>query len=141
MGLPRARVASKLAPGPSSLLGQARSWSNKMRPLRQPTTRVDAGNQPSRIFATPATLMRFPHSDPPVPQSRSGSLHAWLLLIAVSWGFNWPAVKLALNEMPLWSMRAVGLAAGSALLLLLARASGLSLHVARHQWPALMLAT
>jgi drug/metabolite transporter (DMT)-like permease len=84
--------------------------------------------------------MHSPLSDPPVPQSGSGSLQAWLLLIAVSWGFNWPAVKLALNEMPIWSMRWVGLSAGGALLLLLARASGRSLHVAAHQWPALILA-
>ena len=84
--------------------------------------------------------MHSPRSDPRVPQSGSGSLQAGLLMIAVSWGFNWPAVKLALNEMPIWSMRWVGLSAGSALLLLLARASGRSLHVAAHQWPALMLA-
>jgi drug/metabolite transporter (DMT)-like permease len=84
--------------------------------------------------------MRSPLPDPPLVQSGSGSLRAGLLLIAVSWGFNWPAVKLALNEMPIWSMRWVGLSTGSALLLLLARASGRSLRVATHQWPALMLA-
>jgi drug/metabolite transporter (DMT)-like permease len=84
--------------------------------------------------------MRSPLSDPPLLRSDSGSLRAWLLLIAVSWGFNWPAVKLALNEMPIWSMRWVGLSAGSALLLLLARASGRSLHVGARQWPALILA-
>jgi drug/metabolite transporter (DMT)-like permease len=65
---------------------------------------------------------------------------AWLLLIAVSWGFNWPAVKLALNEMPIWSMRAVGLSTGSLLLLALARASGRSFAIAGRQWPALILA-
>ena len=65
---------------------------------------------------------------------------AWPLLIALSWGFNWPAVKLALNEMPIWSMRAVGLSAGSLLLLALVRASGRSFAVAGRQWPALILA-
>jgi len=84
--------------------------------------------------------MRSASSNPPAPSSGSSSLRAWLLLIALSWGFNWPAVKLALNEMPIWSMRTVGLTVGSALLLLLARASGLSLRVAARQWPALILA-
>jgi len=67
-------------------------------------------------------------------------LRAWLLLIALSWGFNWPAVKLALGEMPIWSMRAVGLSAGSLLLLALARASGRSFAIAVRQWPLLVLA-
>jgi len=84
--------------------------------------------------------MRSAYPDPPAPPSGSSNLRAWLLLIAVSWGFNWPAVKLALNEMPIWSMRTVGLSAGSALLLLLARASGRSLRVAGREWPALILA-
>jgi drug/metabolite transporter (DMT)-like permease len=84
--------------------------------------------------------MHSPRSDPPLLRRGSGSLRAWLLLIAVSWGFNWPAVKLALNEMPIWSMRWAGLTAGSALLLLLARASGRSLQVAAQHWPALILA-
>jgi drug/metabolite transporter (DMT)-like permease len=79
-------------------------------------------------------------SDPPAPPSGSSRLRLWLLLIAVSWGFNWPAVKLALNEMPIWSMRTVGLTIGSALMFLLARASGRAWHVARRQWPALILA-
>jgi len=67
-------------------------------------------------------------------------LRAGLILIALSWGFNWPAVKLALNEMPIWSMRAVGLTAGSLLLMGLAKASGRALQVAGRQWPALVLA-
>jgi drug/metabolite transporter (DMT)-like permease len=62
------------------------------------------------------------------------------MVIALSWGFNWPAVKLALNEMPIWSMRAVGLTVGSLLLLALARLSGRSLRVDGRQWPALLLA-
>lgn len=64
----------------------------------------------------------------------------WLLLISLSWGFNWPAVKLALNEMPIWSMRAVGMSLGAGLLLLLAKLSGRSLIVARSEWGRLVLA-
>jgi drug/metabolite transporter (DMT)-like permease len=77
-------------------------------------------------------------SDPPQPRRAAAS--AWPMVIAVSWGFNWPAVKLALNEMPIWSMRAVGLSVGSALLLLLARATGRRLTLPLRHWPALLLA-
>src|SRR5262245_9435904 len=42
--------------------------------------------------------------------------------------------------MPIWSMRAVGLTAGSLLLMGLAKASGRALQVAGRQWPALVLA-
>jgi drug/metabolite transporter (DMT)-like permease len=78
----------------------------------------------------------------PPPQRLAGAaaVKAWLIAIAMSWGFNWPAVKLALNEMPLWSMRAVGLSVGGGLLLALARASGHSLKVEARQWPALIAA-
>src|SRR5262245_42814728 len=69
-----------------------------------------------------------------------GAVKVWLIAIAVSWGFNWPAVKLALNEMPIWSMRAVGLTVGGSLLLVLARASGRSLQVEARQWSALIIA-
>ena len=93
-----------------------------------------------RRSATPTDKMRNSPLCPPQPPRAPGGARAWLVLIALSWGFNWPAVKLALNEMPIWSMRAVGLTAGSVLLLALARASGRSLRVARRQWPALMLA-
>lgn len=81
-----------------------------------------------------ATFRASPSSPAP------GAVKSWLLLIALSWGFNWPAVKLALNEMPIWSMRAVGLSFGAALLLVLARASGRLLRVAPSSWWALTVA-
>ena len=79
-------------------------------------------------------------SRPRPPLAGPGTSKAWLIVIALSWGFNWPAVKLALNEMPIWSMRAIGLSAGSMLLLALIKASGRRLAIERRQWPALMLA-
>jgi drug/metabolite transporter (DMT)-like permease len=84
--------------------------------------------------------MSIPPADPRPRRHRAAGLRAALILIALSWGFNWPAVKLALNEMPIWCMRAVGLSAGSLLLLGLAKASGRSLQVTGRQWPALILA-
>jgi drug/metabolite transporter (DMT)-like permease len=84
--------------------------------------------------------MSIPPVDPSHRRRGAAGLRAGLILIALSWGFNWPAVKLALNEMPIWSMRAVGLSTGGLLLLGLAKASGRSLKVTARQWPALMLA-
>jgi drug/metabolite transporter (DMT)-like permease len=97
----------------------------------------------AKAFPNSAALAREISIPPVDPRNRrlgSAGLRAGLILIALSWGFNWPAVKLALNEMPIWSMRAVGLTAGSLLLLGLAKASGRSLEVAARQWPALILA-
>src|SRR5262245_16571287 len=87
-----------------------------------------------------AREMNIPPVDPRKERLGAAGLRAGLILIALSWGFNWPAVKLALNEMPIWSMRAVGLSTGGLLLLGLAKASGRSLQVTARQWPALMLA-
>jgi drug/metabolite transporter (DMT)-like permease len=84
--------------------------------------------------------MSIPPVDPRQRRLGSAGPRAGLILIALSWGFNWPAVKLALNEMPIWSMRAVGLSAGCLLLLGLAKASGRPLAVAARHWPALILA-
>jgi drug/metabolite transporter (DMT)-like permease len=58
-----------------------------------------------------------------------GRALAALALLTVTWGGNWPAMKLALAEMPPWTFRALCLAAGGVGLLLLARARGLSLAI------------
>ena len=57
-------------------------------------------------------------------------------------GFQLARRQAGLNEMPIWSMRAVGLTAGSLLLLGLAKASGRGslASVGARQWPALILA-
>jgi drug/metabolite transporter (DMT)-like permease len=66
---------------------------------------------------------------------------ALLALLTVTWGGNWPAMKLALAEVPPWTFRALCVVIGGACLLAIARARGLSLHVPREQrWP-LALAT
>jgi drug/metabolite transporter (DMT)-like permease len=83
----------------------------------------------------PSSLPSNPH------RSGSVAVQFWLLAISVSWGFNWPAVKLALSEMPVWSMRAVGMTAGSILLLALTRLSGRTLGVESREWPALVAAS
>ena len=44
-----------------------------------------------------------------------------IVVLALFWGLNWPAVRIALNEIGPWTLRSLGLAAGAAVLLVLAR--------------------
>lgn len=39
------------------------------------------------------------------------------VLLALLWGFNWPAIKIALSELPPFVLRSIGLSSGSLLLL------------------------
>lgn len=69
------------------------------------------------------------------PQSRA------LLLVPVLgllWGFNWPAVRIALMEIAPWTLRSAGMSFAGLFLLLAALSSRQSLYVARAQWPRLV---
>jgi drug/metabolite transporter (DMT)-like permease len=65
----------------------------------------------------------------------------WVLLAALTlgWGGNWPMMKLALAEVPVWTLRGVSIAAGAAGMFLFAAARGVRLLPARDQWPRLAL--
>ena len=73
----------------------------------------------------------------------SGSLApaAIVLLVAltITWGLNWPMMKLALLEVPPWTFRSLCLMVGGSALLALARASGGSMTVPVRRLPALAL--
>jgi drug/metabolite transporter (DMT)-like permease len=73
----------------------------------------------------------------------SGSLapSALVLLAAltITWGVNWPMMKLALLEVPPWTFRSLCLMVGGGALLVLARAAGTSTGVPRRLLPALAL--
>ena len=60
----------------------------------------------------------------------------WLLLAALTfgWGFNWPTMKLALAEIPVWSFRGVSVVLGAAGLFAIARIGSLALLPPRDQW-------
>lgn len=60
--------------------------------------------------------------------------------LAFFWGFNWPAVKLGLMEMPPFALRMVGMGAGAVLLLAVAVLAGRSLNVPRASWVPLFIA-
>ena len=62
----------------------------------------------------------------PLPQADGLPRSGILLLVAltVTWGLNWPMMKLALQEVQPWAFRSLCLAVGGASLLALTRASG-----------------
>jgi drug/metabolite transporter (DMT)-like permease len=65
----------------------------------------------------------------------------WLLLLTLTlgWGLNWPMMKIALAQMPLWSFRALCALGGAAGMFVIARASGLAILPQRADWPRLVL--
>ena len=65
----------------------------------------------------------------------------WALLAALTlgWGFNWPMMKLALAEVPLWTLRGVSVAAGAAGMFAIAALTGQRIFPLRGQWPRLAL--
>jgi len=62
-----------------------------------------------------------------------------LLILALFWGGNWPILKIAVREAPVFWFRTVCAWGGALGLLLVARASGTSLAVPRRAWGRLAL--
>lgn len=65
----------------------------------------------------------------------------WLLLGALTlcWGCNWPMMKLALAELPVWTFRAASITAGAIGLFIIAHMQRLRMWPPRQQWPRLLL--
>jgi drug/metabolite transporter (DMT)-like permease len=64
----------------------------------------------------------------------------WVLVaLTLGWGFNWPMIKLALTEIPVFSFRSACLLGGAAGLFAIAAYARLPLRVPRGQWPRLLL--
>ena len=63
----------------------------------------------------------------------------WMLLalLTLCWGLNWPMMKLALAEIPVWTFRGGCVAAGAIGLFAIARASGLAVRIPERQLPRL----
>jgi len=64
---------------------------------------------------------------------------AFLATLTVTWGLNWPMMKLAVQEVPPWTFRALCVTVGGGALLALTRLSGASVQVPWNRVPALML--
>lgn len=60
------------------------------------------------------------------------------ILLALAWGLNWPAVKIALGEWPPFTLRAVGLGVGALLLLALSLLQRQPLLPPRASWPGVI---
>jgi drug/metabolite transporter (DMT)-like permease len=82
---------------------------------------TESNPAPARGAITPAGLM-------------------FLAITSVGWGFNWPATKYLLSELPPLTMRGGAGVIGALLLAATAVFSGQSLRVPRAQWPRLVLA-
>jgi drug/metabolite transporter (DMT)-like permease len=64
----------------------------------------------------------------------------FLAITSIGWGFNWPATKYLIGEVPPLTLRGGTGVVGACLLAVLALARGQSLKVAPNLWPRLMLA-
>ena len=60
-----------------------------------------------------------------------------LAMLTLGWGFNWPMMKLAVNEVPVLTFRALCLAVGAASMFAIARASRQIMIPKRQEWPQL----
>jgi drug/metabolite transporter (DMT)-like permease len=83
-----------------------------------------------------------PVSVAPIPPGTPLPRLGWLLLAAIAlfWGANWSAIKVALVDIPIWQYRAITCGFAGTALLSLAAVSGQSLRVPRAAWGALLLA-
>src|SRR5262245_4016247 len=62
------------------------------------------------------------------------------ILLALLWGFNWPAIRIALNEIPPFALRSIGLGSASLLLLGIAAVLHRRLSVERSSLMPLLMA-
>lgn len=65
----------------------------------------------------------------------------WLLLamLTLGWGMNWPMIKMAVAEIPVWTFRALCTILGAAGIFVIARLGGQSLRVPRSEWVLIAL--
>jgi drug/metabolite transporter (DMT)-like permease len=67
------------------------------------------------------------------------STWALLAILTLGWGMNWPMIKMAVADIPIWTFRAECLAVGALGMFAIARATGLPIAVPRPLWPRLAL--
>ncbi|WP_246736410.1 DMT family transporter [Enterovirga aerilata] len=75
----------------------------------------------------------------PVPRAVPTQTAALVPLLGLLWGFNWVAVRICLTEIPPWTLRAAGFAAGTLALYAYLRVRGKSLEVPRRHWLRLVV--
>jgi drug/metabolite transporter (DMT)-like permease len=75
---------------------------------------------------------------PPALPSRA---LAWLAVLTLVWGTNWPLFAWAVREVSVWTFRAVALPAAGLTLLAIAAARGHSLRIPRDDMPTVLAAS
>jgi drug/metabolite transporter (DMT)-like permease len=63
---------------------------------------------------------------------------ALLVLLTLAWGFNWPVLKVAITEVPVWTFRGLCTASGAVGLLAIAFAARQPVRVPRRRWRPLI---
>ena len=71
------------------------------------------------------------------------SVKGFMLLVGITlfWGFNWPVMKIAMMEIPVFTFRSIVLLGGGICLFALCRAFGYPLTIPRREWKPLILVT
>jgi drug/metabolite transporter (DMT)-like permease len=64
---------------------------------------------------------------------------AFVALLTVTWGLNWPMMKLAVQEVPPWTFRSLCVVVGGSALLAITRLAGARVTLPREKLPSLML--
>jgi drug/metabolite transporter (DMT)-like permease len=64
----------------------------------------------------------------------------WLVLLWLVWGTSWPAMRMVFLEMPVWQFRSITSVLGGLALLLMAKAAGGNIRLARGDWLPLAVA-
>lgn len=64
-----------------------------------------------------------------------------LVILTLVWGTNWPLFPIAMREISVWTFRAFASVIAGGALLLVAKARGQSLVIARRHWPVICAAT
>jgi drug/metabolite transporter (DMT)-like permease len=99
-----------------------------------------AGASPAPVVPTATSAAR---SEAAPARPAGGSLTAagvaLLIMLTITWGLNWPMMKLALSEVPPWTFRTLCLMVGGSVLLALARLSSGRIGMSRRRLPALFL--
>jgi drug/metabolite transporter (DMT)-like permease len=76
---------------------------------------------------------------PQQSQTLPRSMWALVVVLTLGWGLNWPMMKMALAELPVWTFRGVCCASGAIGLFLIARLGGHTIRVPDGQWRQLLL--
>jgi len=75
---------------------------------------------------------------PQQTQTLPRSMWVLLTLLTLGWGMNWPMMKMALADIPVWTFRAACTGSGALGLFLIARLGGHNVRVPAGRWPRLI---